>query len=131
MSINRRLFLKSSGGAVVAVVASPILFGGLLSDTDSIKSLVKNTVMKRFPHFDFSGGALDEFADMMAARDLLSDGAAGIAMADILDEDTPTVTFERYVMREFLLNTNYLARKSANFPGLKYSQFRMQNLNVA
>lgn len=131
MSINRRLFLKSSCGAVVAVVASQTLFSGLFSDPGSIRTLVKNTVMKRFPQFDFSGGALDEFADMMAARDLLSEGAAGIALADILDEDTPTVTFERYVMREFLLNTNYLSHKSANFPGLKFSRFGGQDLNVA
>ena len=37
-------------------------------------------------------------------------------------------SFERYVAREFMLNTNYLSHRASNFPGLVFTPFELQHL---
>lgn len=130
MSINRRLFLKSSCGAVVAVVASQTLFSQFFTDSDSLTALVKTTLKKRFPNFNFDATELDKFAAMMAKKDLSSAGTSGNSLAEILDDKQDTITFERYVTREFMLNSNYLSHKSPGYPGLKFIPFAEQQASI-
>ncbi len=130
MSISRRFFLKSSCGVVVAVAASSVIYSGFFADPQSSKALVMDTVKKRFPKFDFSGTALHEFADMIVQKDAVNSGSSGYALQDILDENEPTITFERYIMREFMLNTNYLGHKAAGYPGLRFIPFDQQHLDM-
>ena len=124
MSINRRLFLKSSCGAVVAVVASQSLFSQLFSETDSLVSLVRDTVRKRFPRETLNDEGVQQFAELMARRGFSRAGTSGTALADIMDDGVPTVSFDRYVVREFLLNTNYLEQRAQADSVLQVIPFR-------
>lgn len=131
MSVSRRFFLKSSCGAVVAVAASQFIVSHFFENTQSSRELVKNTIKKRFPNVDFSGTALDEFADMIVQKDASIKGSSSFSLNEILDENEPTITFERYVTREFILNTNYMSHKLSNYPGLTFTPFELQHLSPA
>jgi len=124
MTISRRFFLTTSCGAAVAVAASPLMMTKFISTDQSSNRLIKNIIVKRFPKIDFSGTALDQFADMMANKDRECIGNAGECIDNVLDDNVESISFDRYVMREFVLNTNYLKHKSAKFPGLEFKPFK-------
>lgn len=130
MTIDRRLFLKSSCGIAVAVAASQSLISHLLSDSNALANVIQHTIKSRFPNMDFSGTALDEFTQMMVKKDAESLGSSSNSMATIMDDNTPTVSFERYVVREFMLNTNYLSHRATHFPGLQFSPFTEEKVAV-
>ena len=125
MAVSRRFFLTSSCGVVVAVAASQLIVTRFFENTQYSRALVIDIVRKRFPNFDFSGSALDEFADMIVKKDAASKGASSVSLNEILDENKQTITFERYVTREFMLNTNYLTHKAEHYEGLRFVPFEM------
>ena len=57
MTIDRRLFLKSSCGIAVAVASSQSLISHLLSDSNALANVIQHTIKSRFPNMDFSGPA--------------------------------------------------------------------------
>ncbi|MEE2730153.1 MAG: hypothetical protein VYA55_04990 [Pseudomonadota bacterium] len=126
MSVNRRFFLQSSCGAVVAIAASPLVFSHFFDNPGSSSTLVMNTIRKRFPAFDFSGNALQQFANMIVHKDVIRTGTSSFSLQEIFDTNEPTITFERYIMREFILNTNYLSHQAADYPGLEFVPFEQQ-----
>ena len=124
MTVSRRFFLKSTCGAVVAISATTMLIDQFSSGSTSSKTLVCNILTKRFPGLEPDGEELKKFIDYLVQRDVKEVGASGVSTAMAVDEQLPIMTLERYVAREFVLNTNYFYIKQSNaMENLKFTPF--------
>ena len=125
MTINRRFFLKSTCGAVVAVAASSTLLDQFISGSGSAETLVRNILTKRFSDLDLRTAEVDKFIRTLIARDVREVGVSGASTEMALDDNPSPMTLERYVVREFVMNTNYFYIKhSQKNMAIKYVPFK-------
>ena len=125
MTISRRFFLKSTCGAVVAVAASNVLLNQFINGGSSAKTLVHNILLERFPELDLRTAEVEKFIDALVSRDVRQVGVSGASTQMALDDQQSPMTLDRYVVREFVMNTNYFYLKhSKSKQAIKYIPFK-------
>lgn len=129
MTMTRRFFLSSSCGAVISVAASSLLINNIFTNPKTAKQTVTAILSKRFPQLDIPENVLQQFTTMLSHLDVKQPGASGISLETAVDPNIRSINFDRYAVREFVMNTNYFERKNPSFSGLKFKPFVHQDIS--
>ena len=124
MTITRRFFLSSSCGAIIAVASSGMLINQIFGNPQGAQHSLTTILQQRFPKLHIPDEVMQQFSAMLCQLDVHKVGAAGVSMADAYNPNVRSINLQRYVVREFIMNTNYFEHKQEKFKGLRFQAFR-------
>lgn len=132
-TIDRRTFLKGSGGALFTIAASGSLANSLFSissattptntQASTAKSLIGDVLRQRFPDLDIPNTLVSSLSQLIQERNTSDVGPTGVTQEMVLDSEYAAVSMEQYVIREFVLNSNYTLYQVDNSTSLEFIRF--------
>lgn len=120
MGISRRHFVKGSSAAILAFSAPSLSFASNRFNSLVDKKMVLSAIKRRFPFVNVHDSEVGRFVEAFLARKTYHQAVPGAQLTELINVENPQLSVDFLAGREFILNTNILAHKEANFSGIVY-----------